>query len=159
MKALNWLVPCLVAASFAACGGGQKSPESPADESPSEVEASESEEPAGKAWKDMDRDERMEFMGLTVMPAMQEIFSEFDAEGYKEFKCQTCHGDDMREVDYKMPNGLYALPLEDPITASKDYDEATTTFMMEKVVPKMAELLGEEPVTELKCASCHDVEE
>lgn len=159
MRPIHWLVPCLISATFAACGGGQKSAEAPTGEvaqaaTPSDVAA-----PAEKAWKDMNREERMEFMGLTVMPAMQELFVAFDPEGYRDFKCQTCHGADMKEVDFKMPNGLYALPAEDPITAAKEYDEKTTTFMMESVVPNMATLLGEKPGIELRCTSCHATEE
>jgi len=106
------------------------------------------------AWADMDREQRLEFMGVEVMPKMKTMFQEFDAESYAEFKCQTCHGEDMEQVDYKMPNGLFALPKDDPVAAGKDYDEKVTDFML-KVSPAMKELLG----TQVTCNTCHDVEE
>ncbi len=162
MKALKWLVPCTTAALITACGGGQKPAEDPTGETTDAVTEGETEGEAGggeKEFHDMNREERMEFMGLVVMPEMQKLFSEYDAEGYKEFKCQTCHGNDMKEVDYKMPNGLYGLPAEGTIEASKEYDAEVTDFMMNKVLPKMAELLHEEPGKEFTCLSCHEKEE
>lgn len=110
------------------------------------------------AWKDMNREQRLEYMGVTVMPAMKALFQEYDPEGYAEFKCQTCHGEDMEQADFEMPNGLYALPAADPITAAKEYDAEVTAFMLEKLTPKMAELLGMQPGEEMTCMSCHEAE-
>lgn len=155
MNSTKWLAPVVAGAVIAACAGGQAQPEAPAAEGAGAAESSSAE----KGWKDMDREEQLEFMGLVVLPEMKKLFAEYDAEGYAEFKCQTCHGEDMKEVDYKMPNGLYGLPKAGTIDASKDYDPEITAFMMEKVVPKMAELLGQKPVEELSCFSCHDTEE
>lgn len=106
----------------------------------------------------MNREQRLEFMGTTVQPAMDKLFKEYDPVGFKVFKCQTCHGQDMRAVDYRLPNGLYALPETDTLEASKDYDERMTQFMMEQVTPKMAELLGTEPGKAFGCFSCHEKE-
>lgn len=141
-----------VAGLAASCGGSQKTAETPADQGTAGEESSAE---TKLEWKDMNREQRMEFMGLTVLPEMKKLFQEYDAS-YGEFKCQTCHGDDMKEVDYKMPNGLFALEKPDPIPASKEYDAKVTEFMMDKVKPKMAELLGE---PEFGCFGCHDAEE
>lgn len=144
------------------CGGGQPA-DSAADVESEGTAVSEGGDSSAEvpelAWAEMNRDQRMEFMGLTVLPEMKKVFQEADPDGYKDFKCQTCHGEDMQAVDYKMPNGLFALEKPDPIPASTEYDAKTTTFMMETVVPKMAGLMGMEPGKELNCFSCHDSEE
>ncbi len=150
MKISTLIIPC-VGAIVAACAGSQTPTETP----DSEAQAAGTE---ALAWKDMDRDQRMEFMGLTVLPEMKKLFQEADPEGYKDFKCQTCHGENMQEVDYKLPNGLFALEKPDPIPASKEYDEEVTAFMMDKVVPRMAELMQMEPVKEFGCFNCHEAE-
>ncbi len=148
------------ATAVASCGGSTPQAEAP---SAADGEASESGEqkaaaPASAveetAWADMDREQRLEFMGTVVMPAMEKMFKEYDAEGFGEFGCKTCHGEDMEAVDYKLPNGLYALPASDPVAAAKDYDAEVTAFMLDKVTPQMAELLGEE----VTCMSCHEAE-
>ena len=48
----------------------------------------------------------MEHMGLVLYPAMKEVFQGQDGERWAEFKCQTCHGDDAKEVNYEMPNAI-----------------------------------------------------
>lgn len=111
-------------------------------------------------WAQKDRKQRTEYMGLYVFPEMKKLFQGHDAQGFAEFKCQTCHGDDMEsaEVDFKMPNDLYTLPADDPMGAAAEYDAEVTKFMAEQVVPKMAELLGKEPGTEFGCLNCHPTE-
>jgi cytochrome c553 len=149
----KWILPGLVGAALAACGGAKQ----PA-EAPSSAEA-ETEQPQ-KKWHDLKtQDEKLEFMGLVVMPKMQQLFAEYDAQGYKEFKCQTCHGEDMKEQNYKMPNGLFALQKTDTLKASTEYDAEMTKFMLDKVLPSMAELLDEELGKEFTCMSCHETEE
>jgi hypothetical protein len=151
-----------VFALVAACGGGQPASDASSVEATSEAASSSEAEPTAEPalkWADMNRDQRMEFMGLTVMPEMKKVFQDADPEGYKEFKCQTCHGQDMQAVDYKMPNGLFALSKPDPLPAAMEYDAKTTKFMNEVVTPKMASLFGTEPGTGFGCFNCHDAEE
>jgi cytochrome c553 len=105
----------------------------------------------------------MEFMGLYVLPKMKALFQEHDAKQFKDFKCQTCHGDDMEAVDFKMPNALYALPAANTLEAAKDYDAKITDFMVATVMPSMAELLGAEPLNPqtgqgFSCFNCHQKE-
>jgi hypothetical protein len=153
-------IPCTLCAVLVAVSCGASTP-APADatsdssnEAPSEGSA---DTPAEPSWKEMNREQRLEFMGLTVMPSMDKLFKEYDAEGFAEFKCQTCHGQDMEAVDYKLPNGLFSLPAANPVEAAKEYDAAVTSFMVDKITPKMAELLQLGP-TEFGCFSCHDRE-
>lgn len=141
-----------------ACGGGQQAAEDPSSaQSTSEVTAESSAAPApALAWADMNREQRLEYMGLTIVPEMKKLFQANDPKAYAEFTCKTCHGEDMQAVDYKMPNGLFALEKPDPMPAAMDYDAETTKFMAEQVVPRMAELLGNDA---FNCFNCHDAEE
>jgi len=112
-------------------------------------------------WSKKTRDQRMEYMGLYVYPKMRTLFRTFNAEAYKNFRCQTCHGNDMEAVRYKMPNGLYALPAEGAERAALDYDERTATFMIESVLPALRELLSKNetgPVPVFACRNCHPTE-
>ena len=106
----------------------------------------------GVAWADKNRQQRMETMGLVVFPSMKEAFQAHDAERYADFKCQTCHGDDAKDVDYKMPNAVTPLSKDDPVGDGNGIDEEMTKFMMESVVPKMKEHLEG---AEVNCHSCH----
>jgi len=115
-------------------------------------------------WADKTFDQRKEWMGIEVLSASKKLFKEYDEAQFKKFKCETCHGDDGKDKNYAMPSdSIYPLPKDDPIGAAKDYDEAMTTFMMEKVVPQTAALLDTEPYNPetgkgLSCFSCHPME-
>lgn len=137
------------------CGGG--APAANTGGTGGGAESGGSTEGGGEAevtWGDMDRSQRLELMGLKVLPEMKALFQEYDSGGYGDFKCQTCHGDDFESIDFKMPNSLYGLPKDDPIAAAKDYDPEVTKFMSEKVVPTMTKLLNHE----ITCHSCHQEE-
>lgn len=116
------------------------------------------EESGGEAtWSSMDRNARLTYMGSVVMPAMKESFKQ---HGFDTFKCANCHGNDYKEVDFKMPNDLTPLNPDNPIQSGMDLDEEMTKFMVATVLPEMAKMLGEETdVTtgkgEFGCLSCH----
>lgn len=136
-----------------ACGGSSKSAESAAGAGKSET-----------PWKDKTHEQRMDWMGLHVFPKMKGAFTQFNAERFSDFACQTCHGDDMEMVDFKMPNQhLYALPRTDTIKSARDYDEKVTDFMLGTVTPTMAELLDMQPYdpatkSGFSCFGCHPAE-
>ena len=101
-------------------------------------------------WKDKTHEQRLEYMGLFVLDRMGKEFAgwkpeEFSAEN--AFRCQTCHGEnfDKPPVDFHMPRVAFPLKPDDPIGGAMKYDPVATKFMVEKVVPTMAELLSEEP--------------
>jgi hypothetical protein len=103
----------------------------------------------------------MEYMGLYVFPKMRSLFRSFDAKGYGTFVCQTCHGNDMESVDYKMPNGIYALPADGAEQAALEYDEKTAKFMIETVLPATRELLAKNDPDlsrSMNCHTCHPTE-
>jgi hypothetical protein len=122
----------LVVAAALGCGGAKKGAE--------DASSGDSEAKQGTPWKDKSREQRMDWMGLAVFPKMRAIFQEHDAK-YAKLNCQTCHGDDMEMVDFKMPNYLFSLPKANTLEWAKDYDAKTTEFMSEQVVPEMAKLL------------------
>lgn len=142
-----------------------KQPQTAGAEAPS-GEAAGEEKPSGASdvpWEQKNHQQRLEYMGLVVYPKMKELFQAYDPEYFGEFKCQTCHGEDMEAVDYEMPNSLIALSAENTIEEAMSYDPETSKFMAEKVVPKMAELLGEDPVDPQEgsgfgCFACHQKE-
>jgi hypothetical protein len=113
--------------------------------------------PEAKGWATMDRDARLTYMGTEVLPKMKEAFKQ---RGFDTFKCANCHGEDYKEVDFKMPNDLTPLNPDNPIQSGMDLDEEMTKFMVSEVLPQMAEMLGKETdVTtgkgEFGCLSCH----
>jgi hypothetical protein len=116
------------------------------------------------AWHDMDFDQRKEFMGTVVYPKMKTAFQGYDAGTYAKFTCDTCHGEDAKEKKFAMPSdSIYPLPKEGYIEAAKGYDEKVTQFMIDVVVPQMAEMVGEEPDTTgsgtgFGCLECHPTE-
>ncbi len=175
---LQTLVPTLLLASAVAAVSCKKSGEEPATETPGpatassegEAPATDEAEPAATepgapdiAWADKDRAQRKEFMGVYVFPKMRDAFKGHDGELFAKFKCQTCHGDDMKELDFKMPSdSLMPLPADDPIAMAQDYDPDITKFMVDEVVPQMGEMLGmgvdaSTGKGEFGCHACHPV--
>ncbi|MBK6916394.1 MAG: hypothetical protein IPH07_03240 [Deltaproteobacteria bacterium] len=110
----------------------------------------------GVAWHDKTHKQRMEFMGLEVLPKMKKSFQAYDASGFGTFKCETCHGKSGKDKGYEMPNDLMGLDKADPIKSGKDYDEKVTKFMVEQVVPEMAAIMGEKvDNVGAYCMECH----
>ncbi|HUS33250.1 MAG TPA: hypothetical protein VMZ53_32330 [Kofleriaceae bacterium] len=117
-------------------------------------------------WKDMNADQRLEFMKTTVLPAAKAKFQAFDGKKYAKFDCRVCHGKGAEDGSFEMPNpDIKALPgSEEAYMAwvAKDADAARyTKFMSEDIVPMMAELLGKKPFDpathtgDFSCPACH----
>jgi cytochrome c551/c552 len=140
---------------FTGCGGAREGAQNPDAEGASAS--------GGTPWNKKTREQKLEWMGLEVLPKMKALFTEYDAERFKGFECQTCHGADMELVDFKLPNSLYGLTKDDPYAAGKDYDAPMTEFMATKVVPEMAKLLDQgvyNPSTKqgFGCLKCHQAD-
>jgi hypothetical protein len=150
-----WLAAAALLLGAFACGGSSPSAQDPAAAASGK---------SGVSWKDKTHPQRMDWMGLQVFPKMKGVFKEFDADRFSEFACQTCHGDEMEIVDFKMPsNKLYALPRKDTLQSARDYDAKVTDFMVATVMPKMAELLDmpvydRETKAGFGCFGCHPAE-
>ena len=137
--------------AVAACGGSKAS--------------TTAEKPAPRVWKDMNADQRVQYMKDVVMPRAREVFTAFDAT-YADMDCKTCHGPGADDGSFEMPNpAIRPLPnTPDAFMAliGKDADvQRFTPFMVEQVEPMMGELLQTtvfDPKTgtgELSCSTCH----
>jgi hypothetical protein len=111
--------------------------------------------PPETPWSEMDAFEREMYMVGKVMPIMHELFAREDAARYAAMECESCHGDDMREVSYAMPSKqLFRLPKQETAAWSnmeRDFGPMVE-FMRETVTPVMGTLLGEGDYT---CGHCH----
>lgn len=140
----------LLGAALVACG--QSNPKSPGLENMGAPEIS---------WADKNTEQRFGFMAAVVHPKMGQMFGEYHAMFKTSFTCETCHGKNPDLIDYKMPSDeLYALPKENTLEESNEYDAAATEFMLKVVTPKLQEMLnqGEGPKTQVTCFSCHPVD-
>jgi hypothetical protein len=133
-------------------------PVSSAAPAPSATEAP----PAKVTWKDMKADQRKDYMKTVVLPKMKEEFIGFNAKKYSEMNCVTCHGDSVKDGSFKMPNPkLPKLPSDEAgFKALMKKKPDVTKFMGGKVVPAMAEMLGESPYDPATkqgfgCFECH----
>jgi hypothetical protein len=141
----------VVLAGVAACAGSPASP-------PAEPQ------PAAKAWKDMTRHERGQYMGEVVLPLMKALFQSFDAQHFSVVDCATCHGPGAEDRTFSMPNGTLARLPTDPagFQALAREKPEWMHFMAEQVRPKVAALLGEEEIDmrnpkpdAFGCRNCH----
>ena len=116
-----------------------------------------------KPWASMTRDEREAHMLEAVYPTMESLALSYDDKRFKEFACETCHGQDAADVQYRMPNPqLYKVyptgSAEQKEMVEKHQD--ILVFMFNTVVPAMTQLLGQPEYDEttqkgLSCFSCH----
>jgi cytochrome c551/c552 len=114
---------------------------------------------AGPAWKDMSPAAKLEHMKSVVSPQMAKTFQGHDAKEFKEFGCKTCHGPNKESPKKFLPK----LTFENGGFTSMKTKPAETKFMMEKVVPEMAKLMGEKPYDPqthqgFGCGGCHVVD-
>ena len=144
---------------LAGCGGAEDADGPTTEETSTGGEEQSSASTTELAWEDMDRPQRLAFMQETVMPEMQAMFQEHDAERFAEFSCATCHGDNMQEADFAMPNGVAPL---DPAQLGAMFasEQPMAQFMTQRVWPRMAELLQEAPYDPethagFGCLNCH----
>ncbi|NLE49131.1 MAG: hypothetical protein GX614_12080 [Sandaracinaceae bacterium] len=111
--------------------------------------------PPDTPWEEMSAFERELYMVGKVNPVMAELFQNANAERYANFSCETCHGESMREVDFKMPaKDLFPLPdPESPAWAQLETSfPEVMRFMKEEVTPSMGTLLG---IERYSCMHCH----
>lgn len=110
-------------------------------------------------------------MATVVYPQMAQLFADFapaeyageNEDGEPKFQCETCHGENMKAVKFKMPNTLRPLSTPNPIPGAMEYDAHMTEFMLKTVTPKMAGLLGRPAASAERpdgfgCFGCHQKE-
>jgi hypothetical protein len=156
MQRTTWIVIL----GLAACGDSSEV----AEEAGGETEATTGgETEAPQNWADMDQEARGRFMATVVLPEMQTMFQEFNAEEYADFSCETCHGANAREVEFRMPNGLAPLDPES-VPAMFQSTQPMAQFMTQRVWPRMAEMLQMQPYDPethqgFSCFNCHATSE
>lgn len=116
------------------------------------------------AYEEMTFAQRHELMNDVVLPEMKKVFVAFD-EKFEAMTCATCHGSGAADGSYAMPSpDLPRLPATEEAFYEyvKDPEHARwSQFMVDKVYPKMAELLEVdlfEPATNpngFSCSNCH----
>lgn len=114
--------------------------------------------PPDSPWEEMTVSDKELYMIGKVNPIMKELFVAHDAEEYADFDCVDCHGEEMREINFKMPApSMFIVPPEGTpghrgMLAT--FPE-TVKYMEETITPAMGKLLGIESFT---CAGCHPSE-
>ncbi len=118
--------------------------------------------PGALAWKDMNHDQRLDFMKTTVMPKMKAEFAAYDGKRFGSINCSTCHGAGAKEGTFKMPNPKLPKVPNDMAGFEKLMKEKPEAVkFMSKIVPMMAEMLGEQPFDPktgkgFGCHECHE---
>ena len=140
----------------AACGGSK--PAAPGSKGKTSAIDAMGLTPPDSPWEAMTVADREFYMIGKVNPIMQELFAAHDAEEYGDFDCVDCHGEEMREIEFRMPApSMYIVPPE----GTPGHRGMLSTFpeevkfMQEVVTPGMGKLLGIENYT---CAGCHPSE-
>jgi len=113
-------------------------------------------------WDTWSHDQKLAYMKAAVMPKMGGLFHDFDGKHFAEPKCTLCHGSGAKDGTFKMPNPeLPKLDLSPAgMKATHEKKAEIAEFMGKKVVPGVAELLGERPF-DMKthkgfgCLNCH----
>lgn len=140
------------------CGGSTPAAGTPSQAAP----AAQGDESSKKVvFRELSLDRKREYMLTVVTPRMRQAFQAVDPERYAKMNCATCHGPSARQGNFKMPNpNLPALDPENGFAKHAQQTPAVLKFMMEKVVPEMANLLGT-PAYDAKthqgfgCFNCH----
>jgi hypothetical protein len=104
-------------------------------------------------------------MKSTVLPKMKAEFVAYDAKRYGTMNCGTFHGAGAKDGSFSMPNAkLPKIPngMAGFEKLQKEQPEALK-LMATKVVPQMAQMLGEEPLDPktgkgFGCHECHTSE-
>ena len=114
--------------------------------------------PPDAPWEEMSVADKEFYMIGKVNPIMKELFAAHDAGEFADFDCVDCHGEEMREIDFKMPApSMYIVPPE----GTPGHRGMMSTFpemvkfMEETVTPSMGKLLG---VQNFTCSGCHPSE-
>jgi hypothetical protein len=128
-------------------------------------------------WDQMSRRHKLSFMVQVVDLKMRKLFLDFDRHRYPRMSCSPCHRRGATPGDYRMPNPDLLLDAAcSPALAQFEPDfsvprqhhhlakmSAMDDFMVKRVTPEMAYLLGQVPFdnktrTGYSCFGCHTKE-
>jgi hypothetical protein len=108
----------------------------------------------------LDQDQRAEFMKQKVVPVMKPLFQNHDPKDFAEFGCQTCHGEQVKDGHFDMPNAkLPKLNFKDMSKFKKEDIE----WMGKEIEPAMGKILNLPLYSEANpkgfgCLACHTME-
>jgi len=111
-------------------------------------------------FENLDHEQREEFMKQKVVPVMKALFQKHDADDFADFGCQTCHGPQVKDDQFAMPNpNLPKLNLRDLGNFKKEDVE----WMQHEIAPTMSKILNlpmasKENPKGFGCPVCHPVE-
>lgn len=116
-----------------------------------------------KPWPSMTYEEKEWYMIGKVHPIMRQIFQTYNEAKYEglNFECTPCHGENAKEKKYKMPSDdLSPVPPLDSQEFKDMSKSKLVRFMMERVTPVTAHLLGTPPYDAntkqgFSCYGCH----
>ena len=115
-----------------------------------------------RPWARMTDREKGAYMHDTVLPTMTSLLQAYDPAHFTEVTCATCHGANARAVHFHMPNGIAPLPAFGTPAAQERMarQHRAYEFMGTRVVPVMAQLLGQQPYNPqthqgFGCFNCH----
>ncbi len=116
-----------------------------------------------KPWEKLTHEERVTYMQDHVEPTMSKLFAEAGMVKAADFTCETCHGPNAYDNDYKMPNPslhkVYPTGSKEQQAQSANHTQ-DLIFMFNTVVPTMRTLVGAakyDPDTKkgFSCFKCH----
>jgi hypothetical protein len=170
-KLAGWLVVGMAAVIPAAVACGGKEPEAITPTATTAPPSAASAAPATTApaagttlaWKNMNKDQRLEFMKTTVLPKMKAEFAAYDSKRFGNITCGTCHGEGAKDGSFKMANPKLTPHVPNDMPGFEKLMKERpdgVKFMASKVIPQMAQLLGEEPFDPktgkgFGCHECH----
>ena len=116
-----------------------------------------------KPWAEMTSEEKGQYMSAEVLPYFRTLFREYDPETYANVNCATCHGANMNERNFAMPNpDILALHPSgtDEQRAMVEAHPRMVRFMFRHVVPAMRQMLDQPEFDEetgegFSCYFCH----
>lgn len=168
----------LSVATLVACGGSQPPPAPPTTDTssdaglapaaandagatsaaPTDKHAESAEE---SAFDKLPKDKKAEVMMTKVVPNVGKLFKEHDGKKFEKFGCASCHGPQKKDDPHKvLPKLTLSNGGFEKLSKSKP---EVMKLMAEKVVPAMADALGEKPFDPATkkgfgCAGCHTVD-
>jgi hypothetical protein len=110
-------------------------------------------------FENLDHEQREEFMKQKVVPVMKPLFQKHDAEDFAEFGCETCHGAQVKDDHFDMPNPkLPKLNLRD----LSNFKQEDVEWMQQEVAPTMSKILNLPMASKdnpkgFGCPVCHPV--
>jgi hypothetical protein len=113
------------------------------------------------SFDDLPKEKKVEVMMTRVVPNVGKLFKDHNAKKYEKFGCVTCHGPTKKEDPHKvLPKLTLSGGGYEKLSKSKP---EVMKLMAEKVVPTMADALGEKPFDPATkqgfgCPGCHTVD-